>query len=127
MAGVVGVGADVLEVARVARAHGRFGDRFLDRVYTAEERAFCLARADAACALAGRFAAKEAVFKALSPAPPAAMAFREIAIGGDGGRPVVKLSGATAALAARRGVKDVLVTISHERAYAVAFAVALAE
>jgi holo-[acyl-carrier protein] synthase len=124
MAQVVGIGADLIEVGRVARAYERFGERFLDRVFTPEERAHCMKRFDFACALAGRFAAKEAVVKALSPAAPLGLAYRDVVIRADGGRPVVELAGAAAALAAERGVGDVLVTISHEREYALAFAVA---
>ena len=81
-------------------------------------------RADFGCALAGRFAAKEAVVKALSPDAPVGLAYRDVAIRTDGNRPQVELTGAAAALAARRGVAAVTVTISHERAYALAFAVA---
>jgi len=127
MVRVVGIGTDLVEVARVARAYERFGERLLERVFTAEEAAYCVARTDCACALAGRFAAKEAVVKALSPAPAVGMAYREVAVVADGGRPRVTLAGAAAALAAERGVTQILVTISHERRYAVAFAIALGE
>jgi holo-[acyl-carrier protein] synthase len=120
----VGIGVDLVKVARVARAYERFGPRLIDRVFTPAEAAYCLARADAAAALAGRFAAKEAVFKALSPATPSVAAFREIAVGADGSRPCVTLSGEMAAFAGRRGVTEILVSISHEREYAVAFAAA---
>lgn len=127
MSPIVGIGVDVLEVARVAEARARFGDRFLERVFTAAERAYCLARVDWACALAGRFAAKEAVYKALSPAAPQGMSFRDIEVEADGGRPRVALAGEAAALAAARGITKVHVTISHEKQYAVAFAIASSE
>jgi len=127
MARIIGIGADLIEVRRVARAHERFGDRFLVRLYTPEERAYCMKRFDFACALAGRFAAKEAVVKALSPEAPTGMAYREVAIHADGNRPRVELAGEAAALAAARGITEVKVTISHEREYALAFAVAWAE
>lgn len=127
MARIIGIGADLIEVRRVARAHERFGDRFLARLYTPEERAYCMKRFDFACALAGRFAAKEAVVKALSPEAPTGMAYREVAIHADGNRPRVELAGEAAALAAARGITEVKVTISHEREYALAFAVAWAE
>ncbi len=127
MATVVGVGTDLIEVGRVARAFERFGDRLLERVYAPAEREYCLARTDFACALAGRFAAKEAVLKALSPAAPVGFSFRDVIILADGGRPRAALAGGAAALAAEAGVTRVVVSISHERHYAVAFAVALAE
>ncbi len=125
MKAVVGIGADLIEVVRVARAHERFGERFLERLYTPGEREYCMARADFVRALAGRFAAKEAVVKALSPAVPTGLAYRDVAVRSDGNRPTVELAGAAAALAAEKGVSDVMVTISHERGYALAFAVAL--
>jgi holo-[acyl-carrier protein] synthase len=125
MSTVVGIGTDLIEVSRVARAYGRFGDRFLERLFTPEERKYCMARIDFACALAGRFAAKEAVVKALSPTALMGLPYRDVAIRADGNRPKVKLTGVAAALAAERGVEDVMVTISHEKGYAVAFALAL--
>jgi len=125
MSAVIGIGADLVEVGRVARAYGRFGDRLLERLFTPEEIKYCMARVDFASALAGRFAAKEAVVKALSPAAPVGLAYRDVAIRTDGSRPKVELAGVAAALAAERGVGDVMVTISHEKGYAVAFALAL--
>lgn len=124
MAEVVGIGTDLIEVGRIVRAYERFGERFLERLFTPEERAYCMRRADFGCALAGRFAAKEAVVKALSPGAAAGLAYRDVAIRADGNRPRVELAGAAAALAARRGVAAVAITITHERAYALAFAVA---
>ncbi|UCH79491.1 MAG: holo-ACP synthase [Candidatus Coatesbacteria bacterium] len=124
---MIGIGADLIDVRRVARAYERFGDRFLARVYTDQERAYCMRRHDFTCALAGRFAAKEAVVKALSPEAPTGLAYREVAIHADGNRPRVELAGEAASLAAARGVTAVEVTISHEREYALAFAVAWAK
>ena len=125
MTAIIGIGADLIEVSRVARAYERFGERFLERLFTAEERRYCMARADYACALAGRFAAKEAVVKALSPTAPAGLAYSDVAVRADGNRPRVELGGMAAALAAERGVGEVMVTISHEKGYAIAFAIAL--
>ena len=124
MGAIVGVGIDVVEVGRVARAYARFGDRFLQRVFTPAERDYCLARYDVAHGLAGRFAAKEAVFKALSPARPTRVNWQEIAIASDGDAPRVELSGAAAGWADALGVGRIHVSISHERTLAVALAVA---
>ena len=125
MTAIIGIGADLIEVSRVTRAYERFGGRFLERLFTPEESAYCMARVDYACALAGRFAAKEAVVKALSPTAPMGLAYRDVAVKADGGRPTVELSGVAATLAVERGVEEVMVTISHEKGYAMAFAVAL--
>lgn len=125
MTAIIGIGVDLIEVSRVARAYERFGDRFLERLFTPEEREYCMARVDFGCALAGRFAAKEAVVKALSPTVPIGLAYRDVAVRADGNRPTVELTGVAAVLAAERGVEDVMVTISHEKGYAMAFAMAL--
>lgn len=125
MSNIIGIGTDLVEVSRVARTYERFGARFLERLFTPREREYCMARIDFACALAGRFAAKEAVVKALSPTAPVGLAYRDVAIRADGNRPKVALTGVAAALAAERGVEEVMVTISHEKGYAVAFALAL--
>jgi holo-[acyl-carrier protein] synthase len=125
MTAIVGIGADLIEVGRVTRAYERFGGRFLERLFTLEESEYCMARVDYACALAGRFAAKEAVVKALSPMAPVGLAYRDVGVRAGASRPTVELSGAAAALAAERGVEEVMVTISHEKGYALAFAVAL--
>lgn len=122
---VVGVGLDVVEVARVYRAAGRWGERLLRRLFTEGE----LARARGAHAharLAARFAAKEAVMKALGVGWQA-VRWREIEIRSDlAGRPTVALSGRAQALAERLGVEEVLVSLTHTDHLAVAQAVALA-
>jgi len=122
---VVGVGLDVVEVARVHRAARRWGERLLRRLFTEAE----LARARGAHAqarLAARFAAKEAVMKALGVGWQA-VRWREIEIRTDPtGRPTVVLSGEARALAERLGVGEVLVSLSHTDHLAAAQAVALA-
>ena len=119
-----GIGVDIVEVDRIRRATVRWGDVFLARVFTAGERRYAGAARPAAERLAGRFAAKEAVMKALGLGWPR-MAWRDIEIEGDAlGRPVVRLSGGAAAAAARLGVQAWFVSISHTRDLAVAHAVA---
>jgi len=119
-----GVGIDIVEVARVERAVARWGEAFLDRVFTDQERAHAGGTALAAQRLAGRFAAKEAVMKALGLGL-GSMAWREIEIATDaGGRPVVRLRGRAARAAARLGVGAWLVSISHTGRLAIAQALA---
>ena len=123
-AAIRGVGVDIIEVARIHRATARWGDGFLSRVFTPGERRHAGASRVSAERLAGRFAAKEAVMKALGLGW-SRMAWREIEIGGDSeGRPVVRLRGRAARAASRLGVRACLVSISHTRDLAVAHAVA---
>lgn len=119
-----GIGIDVIEVDRIRRATVRWGDGFLSRVFTAGERRHAGTVRVSAERLAGRFAAKEAVMKALGLGWRR-MAWREIEIEGDPlGRPVVRLTGRAAQAAAELGVQAWFVSISHTRDLAVAHAVA---
>jgi holo-[acyl-carrier protein] synthase len=123
-AAVRGIGVDIIEVARIRRATVRWGDGFLSRVFTPGERRHAGASRVSAERLAGRFAAKEAVMKALGLGWNR-MAWREIEIEGDpAGRPVVRLTGRAAQAAAKLGVRAWFVSISHTRDLAVAHAVA---
>jgi len=119
-----GIGVDIVEVPRVERAVARWGEAFLGRVFTDAERRHAGPAPGAVQRLAGRFAAKEAVMKALGLGLRS-MTWREIEIGTDPlGKPLVRLSGRAAAAAARLGADAWLVSISHTRALAVAQVVA---
>ncbi len=122
-----GVGLDLVEVARVATLLERQGDAFLDRILHeaetgARERA---SRADGPAHIAGIFAAKEAVMKALGTGMAGA-AFGEIEIRHhDGGQPFVALHGATGERARQRGIANWQLSITHSRTTAGAVAIAL--
>jgi holo-[acyl-carrier protein] synthase len=119
-----GSGVDIVEVVRVERAVARWGDAFVGRVFTDRERAHAGATPVAAQRLAGRFAAKEAVMKALGFGL-GSMGWREIEIATDArGKPVVELSGRAADVADRLGVRAWSVSISHTRRLAIAHALA---
>ena len=114
------IGVDVIEIERVEAALARFGERFLRRVYTAEEAAFCRGRVHE---LAARFAAKEAVMKALGTGAKG-VAWREIEVlPNHRGKPLVYLYGRARARAERIGPAGLDVSMSHSREYAVAFVV----
>ena len=114
------VGVDVIEIERVEVALARFGERFLRRVYTAEEAAFCRGRVHE---LAARFAAKEAVMKALGTGAKG-VAWREIEVlPNHRGKPLVYLYGRARARAERIGLAGLDVSMSHSQEYAVAFVV----
>ncbi|MEW5762051.1 MAG: holo-ACP synthase [Bacillota bacterium] len=122
---IAGIGVDIVDIHRIRRAAAKSGGRFLDRIFTPGEREYCLARPDPYPSLAGRFAAKEAVLKALG-AGLAGCGWQDVEVlPGPGGTPLVHLHGGAAALARARGVTEVVVSVAHEKEYAVAFAVAL--
>jgi holo-[acyl-carrier protein] synthase len=117
---VTRVGVDLIEIERIAAALVRHGGRFAQRCFTDAERAYCDSRAAPARHYAGRFAAKEAVGKALGIGVP--FAWREIEIIGPG-KPRVILSGRMARRAAQLDAGEVEVSITHSRELAAAVAV----
>jgi len=118
------VGVDIIETDRVRAALERFGERFQQRVYTAVEVAFCRGRVHE---LAARFAAKEAVMKALGTGARG-VAWREIEVlPNRRGKPLVYLYGRARERAERIGLGGLDVSMSHSRQYAVAFAVGQSE
>jgi holo-[acyl-carrier protein] synthase len=114
------VGVDIVELDRIRRSVERFGDRFLRRIYTERELAYCRGRISS---LAVRWAAKEAVAKALGTGI-GAVGWRDIEVLNDAQqRPAVLLHGPAAQLAARLNIASVEISLSHARDYAVAFVV----
>lgn len=115
------VGVDIVEVDRIAASVHRFGDRFLRRVYTGRELAYCNGRVGS---LAARWAAKEAVAKAFGTGI-GDVGFRDIeVVNNDHLCPLVVLHGSAAKLAARQGISSIALSLSHTREHAVAFVVA---
>jgi holo-[acyl-carrier protein] synthase len=124
---VIGIGTDIVEVERVQRIWERHGDRFAGRILTPAEQAQCATTAEPWRFLAKRFAAKEAISKCLGTGIGVALSWQDLELLRDAdGAPLVQLSHRAGALAARRGGARVLVSLSDERAYAVAFAILLA-
>ena len=118
---ILGVGLDVVETDRVARALATHGRRFEERVYTPAELAECGQRADRAQALASRFAAKEAFLKALGTGSAQGVSFRQVeVVRADGGRPGLRLTGSAAAEARRQGVRQLHLSLTHEPGLAAA-------
>jgi holo-[acyl-carrier protein] synthase len=121
------IGTDLVEVARVERIWHRQGERFCRRILTPEECERCLALREPWRFLAKRFAAKEAIAKCLGVGIGTQLGWQDIQIGNTAaGEPQVCLSPRGQALAARRGGQRVLLSLSDERAYALAFAVLVA-
>lgn len=119
---IVGVGCDIIEIERIARAIK--SESFIRRVFTAEEAAYCQRRGQqAAASFAARFSAKEAVLKALGTGLREG-SLQEIAVDNDGlGKPLVQLSGHFAMLAKQLGVKNIQISLSHSREFAVAYVI----
>jgi holo-[acyl-carrier protein] synthase len=123
----VGVGLDIVEVARVDRALHRWGDAFGRRVFTDVERERAGSGHARGRRLAGRFAAKEAIMKALGSGW-SRIGWREIEVTNDTqGRPAARLSGTAARLAKEAGVVRLHLSVSHSDLHATALAVAEAE
>ncbi len=121
-------GVDLVHLPRIARAWHDHGERFLARVYSPAERAYCLDAKDPVPRLAGRFAAKEAVMKLLGTGWRGGSEFADIETLPDpAGRPIVRLHGVTARLAATLGIVHVLISISHSGEYAFASALGLGD
>ena len=118
------VGIDMLAIPRLRRVLEKYGARFLRRVYTPEEVAFCRGRV---AELAARFAAKEAVMKALGTGARG-VAWREIEVLPDRrGKPLVYLYGRARERAERIGLRALDVSLTHERDFAIAAAVGVRE
>jgi len=113
---IVGLGIDLVEISRVARLIDRHGERALRRLFTDEERHYATRRAEPARHFAGRFAAKEAAYKALSAdAAARAIGWKEVEVfGAPDGRPTLRLHGVAAAAAARLGATRAWVSITHD-------------
>ncbi|MGI5839193.1 MAG: holo-ACP synthase [bacterium] len=120
-----GTGIDIVEIDRIERMVARKGDRFLNRVFTVGEIAYCRRSRRPGARLAARFAAKEAVLKALGLGLRR-MKWADIEIIRDElGKPIVRLSGKAAAVAAERGIREIHLSLSHGRDYACAQAIAV--
>jgi holo-[acyl-carrier protein] synthase len=124
---VFGIGIDVVEVARIAAAIERHGEPFLAKIFTSFEREYCETRKIPAMHYAARFAAKEAVSKALGTGIGANAGLHDLEILHDAaGAPKLHLSGAAAVFANDHGITEIQISLTHAREYAAANAIALA-
>lgn len=121
---ILGVGIDLIEVARIRTAAERFGDRFLKRILRPEEIAYCQQHRDPAPFLAARFAAKEAVSKAFGTGIGTALGWQDIEIGRrESGEPFVVLHGSGLKLFQERRATQLRISLSHTEQHATAVAV----
>jgi holo-[acyl-carrier protein] synthase len=123
---ILGIGTDLAEVDRIRESIERFGDRFLNRIYTPGERSYALSKANSAERFAARFAAKEAGMKAIGTGWSQGVTWQDFAVVNErSGRPTIRLTGVAREVADRLGVKTLSVSLTHTKA--VAFAVVILE
>ena len=123
---MLGLGTDIVEIVRIGEMIERHGELFLERVYTEKEVAYCQKRASSYQHFAGRWAAKEAVLKALGTGWAKGISWRDIeVVTTHSGQPRVLVHGAVLELSEQAGITGYLLSISHCRSHATATAVAL--
>ncbi len=121
---VLGIGIDIIEVARIAASHERFGERFLKRILHPNEISYCLSHRMPAPFLAARFAAKEAISKAFGTGIGAQLGWHDMEVGRkESGEPFVILHAAGKKLLQQHGGRMVLISLSHTQQYATAVAI----
>ncbi|MBI3803194.1 MAG: holo-ACP synthase [Nitrospirae bacterium] len=118
---MIGIGVDLVKISRIQEISARWGDRFLDRVFTPAEQAYCLRRKFPPVHLSARFAVKEAILKALGTGLRMGTRWKEIeTINNPAGKPEVRMSGRTRELADAQQVEEVFASITHDHDYSIA-------
>jgi holo-[acyl-carrier protein] synthase len=117
---IIGIGVDLVKIERIDKA-GKNHEGFLERLFTDREREYCSRQKFPAQHYAARFAAKEAVLKAIGTGWSAGVKWTDMEVlHGDGGGPIVRLTGRVKDLMDLKGVRQVLLSYSHDEGYAVA-------
>jgi holo-[acyl-carrier protein] synthase len=120
---LIGLGADIIEISRIKSVILRHGDRFVERILTEEERAYCAGMAHPEKHIAARFAAKEAVSKCFTTGIGSELGWKSVSVyHGPRHQPLVRLDEQGEALLAHVGATRVLLTLSHTENYAMAVA-----
>lgn len=117
---IIGLGFDATDIPRIADTLSRYGDRFLRRIFTEGEIAYCTRHRDPVPSLAARFASKEACMKALGTGHSHGVLWKDIEVVRQFGPPQLRLHGGAARRAAEMQVGRSLLTITHSRALAMA-------
>jgi holo-[acyl-carrier protein] synthase len=122
---VVGLGTDLIEIARIQESLDRFGERFMEKIFTEGEIAYCQRKRQAAESFASRFAAKEAAAKALGTGISRGITWKEIEVRREAGeRPTLHLNGRAAERAAAMGIRHLQLSLTHSREIAMAVVIA---
>jgi holo-[acyl-carrier protein] synthase len=118
---IVGTGIDIAEVPRIEASIARFGNRFLQRIFTETEISYCESKANRVERYAARFAAKEAAMKAIGTGWNHGVAWRDVEVRRQpGGRPTIVFHGKAAEFAAKLGTVRVALSLSHTKEFAIA-------
>ena len=118
---IVGIGIDIAEPRRLQEAVERYGRRFLERIFTPREIAYCERRRNKWERYAARFAAKEAAFKALGTGWRRGVRWQEAeVVNQTSGKPTLELSGRAREFAARLGVQNISLSLTHSEQFALA-------
>ncbi|HEX7469542.1 MAG TPA: holo-ACP synthase [Verrucomicrobiae bacterium] len=121
---ILGIGIDIIEVARIQASFEKFGERFVNRILLPDEIAYCLSHKKPAPFLAVRFSAKEAISKAFGTGIGSQLSWQDMEVRRkESGEPFVILHGNGEKLFAARGAKRLLISLSHTQNYATAVAV----
>jgi len=125
---VIGIGTDIIECLRIAKMVERHGETFVQRVYTPYEIDYCSMRKAATQHYAGRWAAKEAVLKAIGTGWIKGISWRDVEVQNlPGGQPAIELTGGAREASERRNITEIFISISHCRSHASAFAIAVGD
>src|ERR1700737_3733082 len=127
MANIIGLGIDATDIHRIAATLARYGERFMRRIFTEGEVAYCARRRVPAIHFAGRFAAKEAAMKALGTGHTQDVLWRDVEVIRRGGPPQLQLHGGAARRFHAIGGRSSLLTITHSDELAIAQVLILGE
>ena len=123
---IAGIGTDLAEVSRIRDSIARFGDRFVNRIYTERERAYAQSKANAAERFAARFAAKEAAMKAIGTGWNLGVTWQDFEVINErSGRPTLALHGVAQQIAKRMEVERISISLTHTKE--LAFAIVILE
>jgi len=121
---ILGIGIDLIEVARIESSYERFGERFVTRILLPGEINYCLSHKKPGPFLAARFAAKEAISKAFGTGIGAQLGWQDMEVARkESGEPFVILHGKGKKLFEERGAKNLLISLSHTEVHATAVAI----
>ena len=121
---IIGIGTDIINVERIKKIIETRGERFLKLIFTDSERKYCQSKEYPWINYAGRFAAKESVFKVLKTGWGLGVRWKDVEIlKNKNGEPYISLKGKTKLIAAEKGIKNIALSMSHDRKYAMATAI----